>query len=186
MVALVVPTLKTSRMELSPLSERDGPSMFELWASPQVCQHSGPAVDYRGVSIPLPARQRQDSDRLLDYWLKRRAEGTGFRWAVRLGADRTFVGAVGFNELGELPELAYHLLPERWGHGIMQEAAREALAWCFSSSEAVAVVAFVEPDNERSASLARRLGFSRDGEDDSGAHRYVMSASRWRADTLKA
>jgi RimJ/RimL family protein N-acetyltransferase len=67
--------------------------MFELWSQPEVCKHSGPAVDSSGRAIELPARAPSESDRLLEYWLDRARAGTGFRWAVVLQDRAEFVGA---------------------------------------------------------------------------------------------
>jgi len=133
--------------------------MFELWRQAEVCEHSGPAEDSNGLPITLPARARLESDRLLEYWLDRAQAGTGFRWAVLLAPKSTFIGAVGFNQLGARPEYAYHFDPRYWGTGLATEASRLALAMCFALG-AEAVEAYISPENRRSIRLAERLGFS--------------------------
>jgi RimJ/RimL family protein N-acetyltransferase len=148
--------------------------MFELWHQPEVCEHSGPAVDSKGQNIPLPAESPRDSDRLLRYWIDRSRAGTGFRWAAVLSASSRFVGAVGFNSLGVRPEYAYHFVPKYWGAGLASEASRISLSWAFSRGSEC-VEAFIEPANVRSLRLAKRLGFERSDESKGGPARYVVS-----------
>jgi RimJ/RimL family protein N-acetyltransferase len=38
-----------------------------------------------------------------------------------------FIGAIGFNRLAPIAEIAYHLTPASWGQGYALEALTEAL-----------------------------------------------------------
>jgi RimJ/RimL family protein N-acetyltransferase len=137
--------------------------MFELWSQPEVCKHSGPAVDSSGRAIELPARAPSESDRLLEYWLE-------------------FVGAVGFNALGACCEYAYHLVPRFWGAGLASEASRIAADWAFSHG-AESVEAFVEPANPRSVRLVERLGYRRIHQRPEGPSRYVLTREQTRPES---
>jgi len=148
--------------------------MFELWRQPEVCEHSGTAVDSEGEEIRLPTSSPSDSDRLLQYWIERSRAGTGFRWAAVLEASSRFVGAVGFNSLGACSEYAYHFIPSYWGEGLASEASRIALSWAFSTGSE-SVEAFIEPLNRESLRLAERLGFERSHQPESGPARYVAT-----------
>jgi ribosomal-protein-alanine N-acetyltransferase len=156
--------------------------MFELWSQPEVCKHSGPAVDSSGRAIELPARAPSESDRLLEYWLDRARAGTGFRWAVVLQDRAEFVGAVGFNALGACCEYAYHLVPRFWGAGLASEASRIAADWAFSHG-AESVEAFVEPANPRSVRLVERLGYRRIHQRPEGLTRYILTRERARPES---
>ena len=83
-----------------------------MWSSPEVCRYSGPAMDLSSRPIRLPAESPTDSDKILEFFLSRKQDGTGFRWALISLDSGSFVGAVGFNSLGEVCELAYHMDPE--------------------------------------------------------------------------
>jgi RimJ/RimL family protein N-acetyltransferase len=171
---LQIPTLVADRVQLEPLALSHSMGMFDLWRQAEVCEHSGAAFDSLGEQIPLPAASNRESDRLLQYWLARAQDGTGFRWAVVLSPGSEFVGAVGFNVLGPCAEYAYHFAPQHWGAGLATEASRLALSWCFSSG-AESVEVFISADNTRSIRLAMRLGFEgpESGLEEPG--RFVMS-----------
>jgi len=146
-----------------------------MWSSPEVCRYSGPATDLSGRPIRLPAESPTDSDKILEFFLSRREDGTGFRWALVSIDSGSFVGAVGFNSLGDSCELAYHMDPEYWGNGFMLEACRAAMEWAFLEFGAREVEAFIESDNARSIRLVERLGLRPTGEAEEGAERYMTS-----------
>lgn len=173
--ALAVPTLRSQRLILEPLSGAHSAGMFALWSRPEVCQFSGGARDLDGRPIPLPARTPEDSDRIIAYFAHGAARGARFRWAMLTRDHRGFVGAIGFNALGACSELAYHLRPDYWGQGLMTEAAVLALNWLRQRPGAVEAEAFIEPANNRSVRLIERLGLAATGETVDGADRYRAS-----------
>ena len=167
------PTLHTDRLVLEPLGPRHSAGMFLLWSREQVCRHSGPARDWDGNAIVLPATSTADSDKIIDFFERMAALGSGFRWAlVRRDTDK-FVGTVGFNSLAPIAELAFHLRPEFWGQSLMREAVEAALAWSRKSGRPL-VEAFIEPENTASVGLARRLGFASTGLFHDGAERFLL------------
>ncbi len=169
-----VPTLTSARLKLEPLSMAHSTDMFHMWRQPEVQQHSGPAQDEHGEAIQLPALTREDSDKLIRFWIKAAEEGWGFRWALLLKAQGTFVGHLGFNSLSTCSEIAYHMNPEFWGRGLMTEAAQIALSWRRDDGAREAE-AFIEPENTASIALALRLGFAATGTFAEGAQRYHKS-----------
>ena len=170
---LTVPTLATRRLRLEPLSLRHSDGMFEMWQQPRVQQFSGAAEDACHNEIPMPAQTHHDSDRLIGFWVKAAREGWGFRWAIIRSDDARFVGHVGFNSLRDCSEIAYHLNPDFWGNGIMYEAAMAAVDWRRNTG-ATAIEAFIEPENEPSIKLARRLGMRETSTYVDRARRYHM------------
>ena len=176
MVQLNVPVIPLERLRLEPLSLSHSRGMFELWSEPQVCAHSGPAMDAFGHPIQLPAESESESDRLIHFWLERAKLGTGFRWAVLLRGTAEFIGAVGFNSLGNCAEYAYHIIPRWWGRGLGTEASRGALDWSFGSGS-TSVQVFVSPDNRKSIQLAERLGFVPTGDFVDDSRRYILTSA---------
>jgi ribosomal-protein-alanine N-acetyltransferase len=170
---VIVPTLATARLVLEPLSFAHSAGMFAMWSRAEVCRYSGPAEDYDGRPIRLPAETAADSDGIIDFFVRSAADGTRFRWAMRL--DGEFVGAIGFNGLGPCSEIAFHQRPEFWGRGLMAEAATAALQWLRGRPDAREVEAFVDPGNLGSIRLAERLGLRSTGESAEGADRYLMA-----------
>jgi ribosomal-protein-alanine N-acetyltransferase len=143
-----------------------------MWSSPEVCRYSGPATDLSGRPIRLPAESPDDSDKIIEFFLSRRQDGTGFRWALISLATGRFVGAAGFNSLRQSCEIAYHMDPRYWGKGLMVEACRAAMHWALCDFGAREIVAFVEPDNARSIRLVERLGMTPSGESEGNALKY--------------
>ena len=172
---LTIPTLKTDRLLLEPLSLAHSAGMFATFSREEVTRYSGPAADLSGAPIRLPAQTSDDSDKIISFFLKGAADGQRFRWAMRTFADGAFVGAVGFNHLGACPELAYHLRPDAWGRGLMTEAVLAALDWLRARPDAREVAAFIEPGNLASIRLAERLGMRTTGAVSGPAQQYLMA-----------
>jgi RimJ/RimL family protein N-acetyltransferase len=172
---LVVPELTTERLMLVPLSRDHRDGMFALFADPEVCRFSGRARDAQGQEIVLPVTVRADSDRIVALFLAGAAQGGWFRWAVLRREDRRFLGAAGFNRLGEVSEIAYHLLPEFWGSGVMREAAGAALEWVGARPGHRTVEAKIQKGNRRSVALAASIGFDLAGEDEEGRLRFMKT-----------
>jgi ribosomal-protein-alanine N-acetyltransferase len=172
---LFVPTLTSERLILEPLSLAHSAGMFSMWRERDVCRFSGPVRDFDGLPIALPAENPADSDRIIDFFLRSRAEGTRLRWALITRDEGRFVGATGFNSLGSCSDYAYHLHPGAWGRGLMSEASGLAIGWLRDQEGSAEVEAFIHPDNRSSIKLCSRLGFQPTGEIVDGAVRYRLA-----------
>lgn len=117
-------TLRTKRLILEPLSMNHSLGMFDLWSKAVVCEYSGSAEDFNGNPIRLPAVVAADSDKIIDFFLQYQRRSEKARWAMMIEEGRHFIGALGFNSIGQCSELAYHLNPDYWGKGFMSEACR--------------------------------------------------------------
>lgn len=74
------------------------------------------------------------------------------------------IGSVGFKpDEDGTPELGFWLVPDRWGEGLMVEAARAALEAARASLGYDRVTAGHFVDNPRSARVLDKLGFRRTG-----------------------
>ena len=171
--ALTLPTLRSARLVMTPLSPAHSAGMFDLWSREEVCRYSGPACDYQFQPIELPARTAADSDKIIDFFVRSAADGTRFRWALQTQAEHAFIGIAGFNQLGPCSEYAYHLHPGFWGQDLMSEASLLAMEWLRGRPDCTQVEAFIEPANLASVKLATRLGLQPTGEVSEGAARYT-------------
>jgi [ribosomal protein S5]-alanine N-acetyltransferase len=167
------PTLHTDRLVLERLASSHSDGMFLLWAHEEVCRYSGPAQDWEGNPIQLPAESPTDSDKIIDFFNRLAAEGSGFRWALVDRRNDEFVGTVGFNRLTPRAELAFHLRPEFWGRGLAKEAALAAATWAKKAGTQIVEV-FIEPENTASVGLAHRLGFAPTGHVEAGAEQFLL------------
>jgi len=120
----------------------------------------------------MPAASPAESDKIIDFWRRAATDGWGFRWAIIDRSTSLFVGHIGFNSLGALSEIAYHLLPAHWGKGIMSEAGRAAIDWALKTNPETTLEAFIEPDNAASIALIERLGLTATGAFSEGAQCY--------------
>ena len=174
---LIIPDIQTDRLMLTALSPVHEAGMFALWSNPDVCRHSGPITDYDGKAIPSPMRTIDDSNRLIDFWLRAADAGWGFRWALISRETGAFMGATGFNALGPCSGYACHLHPDYWGQGLMSEASLAAIDWRLQPGSCADICtsldAEIAPDNTASIKLAERLGLRATDEYIDGHRRYV-------------
>ena len=93
-------------------------------------------------------------------------------WAVEVRATSTFVGFTGLAlQTFEAPfnpsvEVGWRLARSAWGNGYATEGARAALDHAFGALGLDEVVSITTRSNERSQAVMRRLGMTRDPNDD--------------------
>lgn len=138
--------------------------IFEIYSRAEVA---------RWLAVPwLPMTDPQQALERLRIWQARHAEHGGRYgvWAIQRRADGLVVGSVLLKPLpgrdeqvptGDI-EVGWHLHPECWGQGYATEAARGAVAREFAAGTPV-IYAVVNPGNEASMAVARRLGMTHVG-----------------------
>ena len=171
---LQIDTIETRRLLLTALSFNHSDPMFRLWSHPDVCRYSGTVTDYDRIEIQMPAASPAESDKIIDFWQRAAADGWGFRWAMLDRSSGRMFGHIGFNSLGPVSELAYHLHPDHWGKGIMSEAAAAAIDWARQSTPETTLEAFIAPENKASIRLALGLNFTPTGQFSDGAECYRL------------
>jgi RimJ/RimL family protein N-acetyltransferase len=144
-----VPVLETARLRLRAPTLDDFPAYAEIMEADQGAM-GGPFT---------PEDTWQDFTNYIACWM---LHGTGL-WAVEL-KDGTLVGFItlGLEWEDYETELGWMLLPSHEGHGYATEAAEAARD--FGKRMLPTFVSYVDPDNTRSASVADRLGATRDGQ----------------------
>ena len=149
----VFPVLETERLILRALRPDDAPDHFALWSDPIVmAAHGAP-----------PYTELAQSEDLIDRYARELAAHERVRWAVtRRGQDR-LIGTCGYHHLSRdhhRAEIGYELHHAHWRQGIMTEALGAVLRHGFLDMRLHRVEAVIDPHNDASAGLLRRLGFT--------------------------
>jgi ribosomal-protein-alanine N-acetyltransferase len=142
--------LLTSRLVLTELTLEDAPDLFEVRGDPQAMEFwDWPADPNPAITQALVARMIQEV-----------SAGRATHWALRLRADRTFVGVCDLSELGygDCADLGFMLVRRHWGQGLAQEAVTAILEYARQLGLR-SVHARVHDGSERSVRLLERAGF---------------------------
>ncbi|MBT8078354.1 MAG: GNAT family N-acetyltransferase [Gammaproteobacteria bacterium] len=142
---------KTDRLALSFLSYADAEFVLRLLNDPGFLRYIGD----KGVRNIADARNYLDEGPLLSY----ATHGFGlFRVALR--SDDTPIGICGLLKRDYLddPDIGFALLPDYSGSGYAIEASQAAIEWGRAAFGFTRIVGIVDPDNDRSIALLKKLG----------------------------
>lgn len=147
-------TLHTPRLELREFDESaDAPFILRLLNEPSFHEFIGD----RGVRTLEDARRYLREGPIASC----RAHGHGLlRLALRGGAEPLGMCGLVRRDTLPMPDLGFALLPEAWGHGYVQEAARAALEHGRSALGLAEVLAITSTHNARSMATLRTLGMA--------------------------
>ena len=152
--------LVTPRLLLRQWRPGDLDSFARMNADPEVMRHFPGPLDPED-SEALLRRIGADLDRRgWGLWaLEERAGGLllGFNGLAPVAFDAPFAPAI---------EIGWRMVRSHWGRGLATEAARAVLAFAFDELSVTEVVSFTTVGNERSRAVMRRLGMTRDPDDD--------------------
>lgn len=162
---------KRTDLRLEPLSTAHLPGLEALWSDPDV-------IRYTNIPAPCgPAEAAQRLERLLDC----QASLPGPTIFAVLG-DRGFCGIAGCPPVDAAQSrfgLFYQLLPEVWGQGIGETAARMALDALYRLFPTAAVYADAAAENAASIRILERLGFVRTAVHPGAFHRDGRALDIW-------
>jgi RimJ/RimL family protein N-acetyltransferase len=155
------------RVRVQPIDSRLAQAMLDGVPDPQLAWEDGfPMTPVLGIARVIAAAAAPLGP-FLAYVIVRRSDGLA-------------VGDAGFHgppsEAGEV-EVGYALVPAARGAGLVHEAMALLVAWAWSQPAVRVITARVDPGNEPSQRVVRRLGFTLDGERD-GMSRYVLKPGR--------
>ena len=143
--------LETSRLILRPWCDSDAQALYRWARDPEV----GPSAGW------APHTSVENSREIIRTVLSE--EGT---FAVLLkGGDSGPIGSVGVFPTaipvgkGE-PEIGYWIGRPFWGQGLIPEAVRELLRWCFTERGAARVWCGHSPGNDKSRRVIEKCGFT--------------------------
>lgn len=124
-------------------------------------EHLAPWIPWASRYEPGRGMARQRIEAIDRYWLA----GRDFHYVLRQRAEARLVGAISvhFREGPDAAELGYWLGVANQGHGYVTEAARALATWLLDELEVIRVVIQVDPKNEPSRAVPRRLGFALEG-----------------------
>ncbi len=147
---------QTERLWLRAPNSDDIPSILELWQDAQVTRHIGGPRESRPVAEHFQ-RYAQSPEQTA-------AEERDWWWSIIEWRTGRFVGLGSLGEKdvdGQVDiELGYFLLPAYWKRGYATEAARRVIQFGFTQLGLSSLIALIDPHNEASLSVARRLGMS--------------------------
>lgn len=128
-----------------------------LWGDPEVTRFlcAGGRFSQRDIENRLETEINNDRLFRVQYWpIFERATGE----LIGCCGARPFPGEAHTFETG------FHLRKAFWGKGCAYEAAKAAMAYCFTQREAEKLVAGHHPQNEASKKLLLKLGFTGIGD----------------------
>lgn len=153
----MIHNLRTKRLVLKPLENRDWTFILSLFSLPVV---------HRFEQGPLPTQQKIREQ--FDNVLKRSTllPNDGSIWFIAHTQEYLPIGQIkltcNWPEVQEW-EIGYAFLPEFWGKGYAGEACETVLHWAFSDLHVHKVIAIINAENKRSVALARRIGMIEEG-----------------------
>lgn len=145
--------LTTDRLTLAEFTTADSAFILRLVNTPSWIKYIGE----RDVSNIAEAEQYLLEGPIKSY----RDHGFGF-YGMKLRSTGKPIGMCGLIKRDDMKEidLGFALLPEFEGQGYALEAARAVLEYAAEKLGLVRLIAFTLPNNLRSISLLKRLGFS--------------------------
>jgi RimJ/RimL family protein N-acetyltransferase len=148
---LAEPQIVTKRLKLYRLLVKDAPALFEYRSDPNVCRYQafepGSLEDARDF-IRASTRNAFGSP---DTW---------FGFGLRLRELGPLVGDLGVHFLDDARqvEIGFTVAPNYQGHGYATEAVQGVLGYLFATRKIHRVFASVDPRNEPSVELLKRVG----------------------------
>lgn len=151
----VFPTLRTPRLLLRKIEQKDIQHVFHGLSHPEV-------IKYYGVSFDsLEATQEQ-----MDWFRILEKTETGIWWGICSSDNHAFYGAGGFNAWDKnhkKAEIGFWLLPEFWGKGLMQEAFPVICDYGFTTLDLNRIEGFVDSENINCKNAIEKLNFVLEG-----------------------
>jgi len=144
------PSLKTERLLLRPIRSDDADALYPVFADETVMRW--------WASAP-----HQSPEETTSYVSANCAEPYSPTWAITQHGDDLAMGWVVLLPRREgLREIGYILNPNHWGSGIAREAVSRVIEHGFEDLKLRKIFADVDPDNEGSVGLLKRLGFQQE------------------------
>ena len=149
-------TIQTQRLTLRFFEPGDAPALFAIFSDSAVVQYwsSGEWDDMSHATTMIAET--------LDAY----KSGDGVRLAVILTETGELVGQVNLYHMfheNRRCELGYAMNRAHWGHGYVTEALEAAMEYAFGALNLNRIEADIDPRNDVSEKVLRRLGFKKEG-----------------------
>lgn len=151
-MAVFPETLITERLRLRRVTVDDANEVLEYASDPEVARYM---TFRRAVSLDdvlpylMSIQEPMDTDR-------------EFHWALEVIDSPGLIGMISARRNHGL-DLGYVLNRAFWGRGYMPEAVRAVIKWGFEMDGVYRVWATCDVDNEKSASVMRKVGMTDEG-----------------------
>jgi [ribosomal protein S5]-alanine N-acetyltransferase len=150
---------ETERLRCERLEAAHEPEVLRLGLDPRVYRTLWP-----GPSAPTEQDIRSGLSRQIEHWER---HGFGL-WLLRDRSTGEFVGRGGLQHTEASGrrevEVAWAIVPERWGEGLATELARAAVDVGFTALRVSEVIALTLPDNLASRRVMEKAGFAYDAD----------------------
>lgn len=151
-----LPRLETARLVLEPLRIVHADALFQVYSDPAVT---------RATSNTLHTSV-EDTQTHIGGLLKRHDARAGISWALVLKDDERAVGQVTVHAISwgnRRGDLGFDLASRLWHRGLMSEALRATIQFCFNQLRFIKLSAPNTIDNDACHGLLLSLGFQQEG-----------------------
>ena len=151
-----LPTMLTRRLILRPVRMSDAQDLYEYSRDPEVARH-----------VLWDAHRSIHQTRgYLRYIIRQYRLGQPGTFVIELAAEKRVIGTIGLmwvQQDSRSAEIGYSLGRAYWNRGLMTEAVRAILAFCFDTLRLNRVEAQHETDNPASGVVMRHAGMRHEG-----------------------
>ncbi len=151
-----LPVLRTGDLVLRPITEKDTAALFSHFANEAVTRF----MDIEAFANISEATQ------IISFFRESLEKEEGMRWAITPADTDELIGTCGFHKWNKphfKAEIGYDLRPSMWGRGIMTTAIPVMLQYGYEEMKLNRIEAFVDPVNNASSALLKRMGFTYEG-----------------------
>jgi [ribosomal protein S5]-alanine N-acetyltransferase len=157
--------LETDRLILRPLRMGDLDSLAEWYADPEVMRYIGPgeAIDRDRSQASLERMIASfEADGFGQLAVERKEDGALLgRCGILVWDPETWAPTRASEAEGPVEiEVGYLFGRDHWGQGYATEAASAVRDWALANLQPERLIALIQPGNERSSGVARKLGMA--------------------------
>ncbi len=146
------PIIKTERLVLDRLTDKDVQEVFELRSNPETMKY-----------IPRPLVKNHEDAlehiRMIDEKIE---SNIGINWGIRLKDNPKLLGIIGYYRIqpeNYRAEIGYMLSPDYHGKGIIPEAVNRLIKYGFEDLKLHSIEAVIDPENHASEKVLQKCGF---------------------------
>ncbi|MGL9730012.1 GNAT family N-acetyltransferase [Enterococcus sp. DIV0756] len=149
---------ETERLFLSIWSNADLPLAEQLWGNQQVTHFIAKNGCFSKEQVAQRLALEIESQKTFDFQY----------WPLFLKEGEAFIGCCGLHDYdseAKMAELGFHLVPDAWGRGLAEEAAKGVISYATYQTDLSVLFAGHHPENAASEKLLRKLGFKFQGKE---------------------
>lgn len=136
------------RVRLRRSAPSDSAGVFRAAANPNVMRY----MDWAMQS------EESEAKAYLEGCVTRWGEGTEFHWVIEVNESTALVGCIACRVNGSDADFGYFIAEPHWGKGFASESASLVVEWLQQQPTVLRIWATTDYENERSASVLRRVG----------------------------